>query len=620
MADLNADLILQGTATTHPTMALTPQQNAQDLASVAQTQQQTQLEAQQSQGLAIQNQIQQNQLKTNSLIAQGMSNVARHVQSGNPTSTMPTANSTTPAAANTNADNSSVPYYLQANPDAPPPGQSNVLPIGVDPSWTVDKSLNGYRDSDGAPVPHSDAPPVTPNGSLNYHSKDVMDAAADDAVAHGADPFLVAQWRMEAEQKATKLDQERVGVYKDTADAQKALADSQEASQRAQTAQKNHVADTIDADLRSPNPISGLTQTLTAYQPLGDHVLTSLGADPQQLGNNPNRAAYVQQFIAQHSQDVTKAAQAIQTQSPAYQKDKETSQGALHIVPGYLDQSTGNYVAPTAVKSGPNGVSVVDLGGGGSKPAAGSVSPVQAQIDAVGQYRTPLQQVPAKLRGAVQAGLATQYPDNDQTQYNAKNKALTDYTSGTDHKTVVAIQTAYDHLDQLKVAAQALNSGNTVMFNQAKQAYETATGNSMPTTANAIKLVAADEVSKALTGASGGEGDRDKAQALLNVAGSPGQVADSIDAVRHLMQSKTGPLQDAAKAAGLTDKQTQSIFGSLYQVPGANGRVAGNTPTPPPAAAPKTPAATSSIPVGTVRGKFQFIGGDPSAQSSWKQI
>ena len=49
------------------------------------------------------------------------------------------------------------------------------------------------------------------------------------------------------------------------------------------------------------------------------------------------------------------------------------------------------------------------------------------------------------------------------------------------------------------------------------------------------------------------------------------------------MQSKVAPLQNAAKAASLSDKQIQNIFGDLYQQPGPNGRV-GGAETPKPAA------------------------------------
>jgi hypothetical protein len=591
MADLNPEIILGGMDSTHPVMAQTTlgaeQQGADIAATTADTalkQNQIPLVQAQAQQLGIANQVAANQLKTNQLIAQGMSNVAKHVQQGNPANTMPTAGGTPPSVAANNAVSDSangIPYYLQANPDAPPPGQVNVLPIGVDPSWTADPKLNGYRDSDGNPVPHQDAPAQLPNGGLNYHSTDVMDAAADDAVAHGADPFLVAQWRMEAEQKALKLDQDRVGVYKDTADAAKATADAAEANARAGKAQQDHLTDTIYSDLSSPNPINGLTQTLTAYQNVGDHVLTSLGADPKQLGNNPGRAAYVQQFIQQNPDQVLQAARALQVQSPAYQKNQETSQAGLHIIQGYVDPSTGNYVAPSAIKSGPNGnVSAVPLtpGSGGAGAATNAdgtpkLTPVQNYAQKVASYETDINSVPTKLRPAVVAQASQIEPNYDQTQYAAKKKALEDYTSGQDHQKVVAIQTAYNHLDQLQTAVSALNTSNNQLFNQVSQAYQRATGNSLPTTADAIKLVALDEVSKALTGGSGGEGDRETAQALVNLKNSPSQATDAINSLRGLMQSKVGPLQDAAKSAGLSDRQIQGVFGNLYRQPGPSGRV-----------------------------------------------
>lgn len=613
MADLDPTIPLAGIASTHPTLAISPQQNAQDAATLAQTQAGTQLTQEQTQGLDLQNQLAQQNLQNGKINAQAYLNVwnrtkqqAAQVPGGLPTDNSgATSASTAPGVI----DPSSPPPPQGINPTAWDYAQKNNLKIDSTHDW--------FTDADGNPISHSSGPAVSPMGRPNMVSSKMLDAVADEQQRLGMPVQAIVQQRMAGDDKAAALDKAFTESFKDTQSAQDSMSKAQEASANAQKTRQAALNDVADADLLATKNGIPLPQSLTqsviqmprAWLPL----LARAGIQPQQ-GQDPIQSVVQQINDPANAQKLGGLLSAMQQQSPAYLDRMKNANEGVHIIAAHIDPDTGNSVPALAVKVGADGkVTTVQIGGGGSGAPAGPTTgpdgqplppkktPVQSYTESVGLYQVPLNQVPQKIRPAVEAAVHQQFPDNDQTQFNAKNKALQDFTSGADHTTLVKIQTAYSHLEQLKLATDALNSGNTPFFNSISNAYAKATGSPIPTNAAAIKLVALDEVSAALTGAKGGEGDRQTAQNLVNLAGSGPQVSEAIDKLHDLMQSKVGPLQDSATAGGLTAKQQQAIFGQLYQVPGSNGRVVGSTPTPTPAA----PAA--------------FNGGKPVSPSQLQQ-
>jgi hypothetical protein len=600
MADLNADLILQGVDTTHPVMAETPEQSAQNAATLAQTRAGTLQTQAQTTGLNLQNQLAQQNLQNNQISAQAYLNIWNKTKQQSAQPQTPASATATPLDGSANTVASTTPGVI--DPSTPPP------PAGVNPTaWQyaqdnnlkIDTTHDWYTDQDGTPVSHSSGPAVSPMGRPNMTSSKMLDAIADEQQRLGMPVQAIVAQRMAGDDKAAALDKAFTESYKDTMSAQDSAAKAAEASASAQKTRTAALNDVADADLianKNGIPLQqSVTQSVAQMPRAWLPQLAKVGIVPQQ-GQDPIQSVVAQINDPNNQQKLTGLLSSMQQQSPAFLERQKNAAEGVHIIAAHMDPDTGLQVPTQAVKVGPDGkvtgVVVNSPGGGGSaapttdasgNPLPPKKTPVQAYTDAVGLYQSPMTQVPVKLRPAVEAAVHQQYPDNDQTQYAAKNKALIDYTSGADHKTVVAIQTAYNHLDQLKTATEALNSGNTPLFNQVKLAYQKATGNELPTDAQAIKLVALDEVSKALTGAAGGEGDREAAQNIVNLAGAPNQVGGAIDKLRGLMQGKVGPLQDAATAAGLSEKQKQNIFGNLYQVPGANGRV-GGAETPKPAA------------------------------------
>jgi hypothetical protein len=130
--------------------------------------------------------------------------------------------------------------------------------------------------------------------------------------------------------------------------------------------------------------------------------------------------------------------------------------------------------------------------------------------------------------------------------YGSQTAAIKTWNSGkpnTGAAQTRSIGVAVDHIDQLSKAAQALNNGNTPIFNQVAQAYAKQTGKAAPTNFSAVKDFVLDEVTKAIIGAGGGVGDREKAAQIVSNWQSPAQSAGAIKQLHSLMAGQLHGLE-----------------------------------------------------------------------------
>src|SRR5579862_8866488 len=125
MADLNADLILQGVDTTHPVMAETPDQSAQNAATLAQTRAGTLQTQAQTTGLNLQNQLAQQNLQNNQISAQAYLNIWNKTKQQSAQPQTPASATATPLDGSANTVASTTPGVI--DPSTPPP------PAGVNP-------------------------------------------------------------------------------------------------------------------------------------------------------------------------------------------------------------------------------------------------------------------------------------------------------------------------------------------------------------------------------------------------------------------------------------------------------------------------------------------------------
>lgn len=132
------------------------------------------------------------------------------------------------------------------------------------------------------------------------------------------------------------------------------------------------------------------------------------------------------------------------------------------------------------------------------------------------------------VNGIIQAGQDTK----------SQGSAFKTWNSGrpnTGAAQVRSLGVAVDHLDQLGQAATALGNGNTPIFNRISQAYAQQTGKAAPNNFGAVKDFVLDEVTKAIIGAGGGVGDREKASQIVANWSSPAQSNGAIKQLQGLM-------------------------------------------------------------------------------------
>lgn len=145
--------------------------------------------------------------------------------------------------------------------------------------------------------------------------------------------------------------------------------------------------------------------------------------------------------------------------------------------------------------------------------------------------------------------------------------AMTRYmTSGKGGQNLVAFETATAHLDMLKQAAEALDNGDTQLFNRVSQAWATATGSPAPTDFNSIRNAVSGELAKTFSGATVSE--IESIQSTINSAMSPAQLAGAIDVDSKLMAGKVQALKGQYEAG----KQGQPNFPGGAPAAGATPR------------------------------------------------
>jgi hypothetical protein len=147
-------------------------------------------------------------------------------------------------------------------------------------------------------------------------------------------------------------------------------------------------------------------------------------------------------------------------------------------------------------------------------------------------------------------GLAALYDNSyDQTQYNAKNKARTDFTSGKNGQNIRAFNTAIGHLGQLYDAADALNNNDVQKLNQVANAIGVQTGSSAPVVFDAIRAAVAGELATTFKGAAGTDPEIKSIVDTLHSKQSPQQTRDVSKAYIGLLNSRLHVLNEQYKQA-----------------------------------------------------------------------
>lgn len=126
------------------------------------------------------------------------------------------------------------------------------------------------------------------------------------------------------------------------------------------------------------------------------------------------------------------------------------------------------------------------------------------------------------------------YVAQEQTR-KSRQVALTRFTSGKQGDTIRSLNVAVDHLQTLQAAAQALQNGNTPLFNRIRQEVAQRTGAAAPTNFAAVRQIVLNEVIKGVVGGATAQADREEALSLVNAAQSPQQLAGALHQIKELL-------------------------------------------------------------------------------------
>ena len=182
------------------------------------------------------------------------------------------------------------------------------------------------------------------------------------------------------------------------------------------------------------------------------------------------------------------------------------------------------------------------------------------KLDTSGMTRQPgmvasLWNYIAKRSAADGNTAASAYANGQATQ--AAGVVLKSYESGNDHKTLLAINTAVNHLSGLDPLINALGTGDLKAFNAARIAYQQQTGVAAPGNFEMMRNMIVGEVAKATYNMGGTEAERNELTKPLATANSPEQLRGAAQTAARILAGKT----DALKLA--YDSATGGRFGDF---------------------------------------------------------
>src|SRR5579859_5928744 len=150
---------------------------------------------------------------------------------------------------------------------------------------------------------------------------------------------------------------------------------------------------------------------------------------------------------------------------------------------------------------------------------------------------------------------AAAFANGQATQ--AAGSVLKSYESGQDHKSLLAINTAVNHLTGLDPLINALGTGDLRAFNAARIAFQQQTGDPAPGNFEMLRNMIVGEVAKATFNLGGTEAERNELTKPLASANSPEQLRQAAATAARILAGKT----DALKLAW--DTSTGGRFGDF---------------------------------------------------------
>lgn len=135
-------------------------------------------------------------------------------------------------------------------------------------------------------------------------------------------------------------------------------------------------------------------------------------------------------------------------------------------------------------------------------------------------------------------------PTFDSTNFTARNKLRSDFTSGKASQNLNAFNTVLGHLGELHDSYDNLHNGSIPVINTVGNWIADAAGKPAPNTFNLNKKAVVDELTRSWRGSSGSQGDIASWTSVLDNAQSPEQFNSAMKKVTGLLKSKIDAMQD----------------------------------------------------------------------------
>lgn len=200
-------------------------------------------------------------------------------------------------------------------------------------------------------------------------------------------------------------------------------------------------------------------------------------------------------------------------------------------------------------------------------------------------------------------------PSFDATQYQARQKLRTDFTSGQGARNIRSLNTAVGHLDTLSKAGTDLSNGSFPLWNAIANKGITAVGDPRVTRFNTAANAVESELASVFKGTGASDQEIKAWRSTLNDAQSPAQLKGAIDQAIELMNSRLGAMQSqwetgmgGPKDFQILNPRSKSIIGRLTGQPVASPQVA---------AAPASQPQASTTPAAPQEGDEKPVPGHP---------
>lgn len=191
---------------------------------------------------------------------------------------------------------------------------------------------------------------------------------------------------------------------------------------------------------------------------------------------------------------------------------------------------------------------------------------MDALVKGIANYQIPesvaTARVPLAMRGNMMAQVIQANPNYSQADFNGVNRTVGSMANGPLGNQTRSNNVALTHLDTLGQLATAMGNTDYPAINHLKNLVATQTGGSAPNNFDAARQLVMGEIANVVAAGASTDADRKKAEAAVNSAESPKQLADAINTViKPLMAGKLQGLEQqyTAGTSGRNDFRTKYL-------------------------------------------------------------